>query len=479
MRVRLIGVGLCLLALGLGSAAAAQDYTPNCGLAPDADELAIYQRKVCADFLPCKMVQDIGNTGCRVANGLKNLFTSKARDEEPRYDALPEIEKPSVWQRIKLSVSDVFEAASPPLTPEATLAIERGVSKVSAEAAAKSPGAYSGMLDPNKAGRTGYYEGQLINGKPDGAGTVIGPDGRMVRGEFQDGALKRGEVVRQDGVIMAGRWENGVMNGRGAVQLANGVVEASNTYKDGTPIGPLTRTYPDGSREIQVRDPDGKVVATGPRASKGQEPQAPTYTPPMAGGPSGRGIIIEQFDRCIGTPNNNFCKEAKPTAPTPPAATPANPIGGIFGVAGIGGNIAAMAKVTPGGATGAAAQPRAVAAPAVSAAPAQSAGGLGQGWAGVEQRCGPELQAYYARPASSQYDTREEREKGNRSFYAQYLGAKRPSGVGVLDQDYLLGEMSMYDNFPTHPRNALASCILRTVWLQRGFGALPPPQMPR
>lgn len=347
-----MGVALCVILLGVGNIAGAQEYNPNCGPAPD-DELAVYQRRACASFLPCKFVQDIGNTGCRLANGLSTLFTTKAREEESGYDALPETEKLGVWQRIKLSVSDVFEAASPPLTPEATLAIERGLSKVTAEAAAKSPGAYSGMLDPNKAGRAGYYEGQLTNGKPDGAGTVIGSDGRMVRGEFQGGALKRGEVVRQDGVIMAGRWENGAMNGRGAVQLADGVVETSNTYKDGTPIGPLTRTYPDGSREIQVRDAEGKVVATGARAPKGQEPQAPTYTPPMAGGPSGRGIIVEQFDRCIGTPNNNFCKDAKlaakpastPTSAKAPLA-PGSPLGGVFAGTSVNGNIAANSKAS-------------------------------------------------------------------------------------------------------------------------------------
>ena len=59
-----------------------------------------------------------------------------------------------------------------------------------------------------------HYEGQVVNGMPEGSGREVRPDGTVIEGTFQNGKLHGpGRVVDAHGMAQEGEWEDGELQG--------------------------------------------------------------------------------------------------------------------------------------------------------------------------------------------------------------------------------------------------------------------------
>ena len=60
------------------------------------------------------------------------------------------------------------------------------------------------------------YEGQFLNRKRDGLGTLISADGEFYTGNFQNDTQQgSGRFIGKDGVLYEGEWHNGKKSGQG------------------------------------------------------------------------------------------------------------------------------------------------------------------------------------------------------------------------------------------------------------------------
>eukprot|EP00435_Cladocopium_sp_Y103_P054000 s848_g17.t1 len=59
-----------------------------------------------------------------------------------------------------------------------------------------------------------HYEGQVVNGMPEGSGREVRPDGTVIEGTFQNGKLHGlGRVIDAHGMAQEGEWEDGELQG--------------------------------------------------------------------------------------------------------------------------------------------------------------------------------------------------------------------------------------------------------------------------
>lgn len=91
-----------------------------------------------------------------------------------------------------------------------------------------------------------FYQGEVVSGKPSGAGTLIFLDGGLVEGHFQDGKPNgAGRYFSTTGDAYVGEFKDGKKHGKGKVEFASG-----NTYegdwKDDLCDGDGTEKHADG-----------------------------------------------------------------------------------------------------------------------------------------------------------------------------------------------------------------------------------------
>ncbi|MDR4509120.1 MAG: hypothetical protein MRJ65_12960 [Candidatus Brocadiaceae bacterium] len=96
----------------------------------------------------------------------------------------------------------------------------------------------------------GQYEGEIKNGKPNGQGTYLSPDGRKYVGEFKDGVFSgQGTYTFPDGTKYVGEFEDGKIEGQGTVSFRSGMKYAGE-FKEALYNGKGTLTNPDGGKII-------------------------------------------------------------------------------------------------------------------------------------------------------------------------------------------------------------------------------------
>jgi hypothetical protein len=77
------------------------------------------------------------------------------------------------------------------------------------------------------------YQGEKVNGKYHGPGTLLMPDGSKYVGEFSAGQRHgRGTLTTADGVTMSGEWLEDKLNGQGKIVRSCGTIR-EGTFKDG------------------------------------------------------------------------------------------------------------------------------------------------------------------------------------------------------------------------------------------------------
>jgi len=94
----------------------------------------------------------------------------------------------------------------------------------------------------------GKYEGDILNGIPNGHGTITTPDGLKYVGEFKDGRRHGyGTSTSPEGSSYVGDWKNGKQNGYGTLTTSDaGKYEGG--YKDAMPHGYGIYITPDGEK---------------------------------------------------------------------------------------------------------------------------------------------------------------------------------------------------------------------------------------
>lgn len=104
-------------------------------------------------------------------------------------------------------------------------------------------------------------EGQWRNGKREGQGTQIWPDGAKYEGEWKNGkACGKGKFWHVDGDVFEGEWENDKANGYGVYTHKDGA-QYKGYWKDDCQHGKGIETWADGSRyegEYKLGKKDGE-----------------------------------------------------------------------------------------------------------------------------------------------------------------------------------------------------------------------------
>ena len=96
----------------------------------------------------------------------------------------------------------------------------------------------------------GKYEGEIMNGVPDGIGTLTWSDGEKYEGEYKDGFPNgQGTMTFPDGDKYIGEHKDGEYNGQGTYTYPNGD-KYIGEFKDGEYHGQGTMTYPDGDKFV-------------------------------------------------------------------------------------------------------------------------------------------------------------------------------------------------------------------------------------
>ena len=96
------------------------------------------------------------------------------------------------------------------------------------------------------------YQGEFINGYPNGKGKIIYPDGQSkissYEGDVKYGRMNGvGTIVQRDGIIYTGNVQNGMANGKGVYKFLNGNVWESN-FKNNIASGQSIATFADGGK---------------------------------------------------------------------------------------------------------------------------------------------------------------------------------------------------------------------------------------
>ena len=90
------------------------------------------------------------------------------------------------------------------------------------------------------------YQGDVKNGKPDGLGVLIHPNGGKYVGSWKDGKENgQGTITYPSGNKYVGSWKDGKHHGQGTVTFSDGRKYVGE-FKDGTFNGQGTFTTSDG-----------------------------------------------------------------------------------------------------------------------------------------------------------------------------------------------------------------------------------------
>jgi len=97
----------------------------------------------------------------------------------------------------------------------------------------------------------GYkFVGEYKDGKQNGQGTQTFPDGRKYVGEFKEGKRNgQGTYTYPNGKKHEGEWKDGKPNGQGTYTRTDGL-KYEGEYKDGKRHGKGTKTYPNGDKYV-------------------------------------------------------------------------------------------------------------------------------------------------------------------------------------------------------------------------------------
>ena len=115
----------------------------------------------------------------------------------------------------------------------------------------------------NKAGHEGPtgYEGEKLDGKYHGQGTMTWSNGDKYEGEWKDGKLHgQGTLTWYDGWKHVGEWKDGKEHGQGSTSNADGFVTLEGTFKEGK-IWDGKETCPVGGHLADFKDGEKLVVS--------------------------------------------------------------------------------------------------------------------------------------------------------------------------------------------------------------------------
>jgi len=94
------------------------------------------------------------------------------------------------------------------------------------------------------------YEGEIVNGVPNGQGTMTCCDGVKYVGGYKDGEKNgQGTETFPDGSGYVGEFRDGKKNGQGTFTWFDGQKDEGE-YKDGKQNGQGTETYPNGQKYV-------------------------------------------------------------------------------------------------------------------------------------------------------------------------------------------------------------------------------------
>ena len=264
------GVALGLLALAGASAAPAQAQTndPTCkAVSPETEADDI---KIARTWLPMAIAINAIQGACKVHDFLVNVIT---RQPDPD----------------KVTAEDVFEAAKPSDGTGGDPVFKARVAKLPSAASTpswnKRPTADPVILPPATAGgQPSLFQPNkpLTGAAPvsateiQGSGTLLTPDG-LKRGTFANGKLNGvGEEINPDGAWRGGTYEAGrnISNMFEVRTLDGKTYLAVGSIVDGQIDGLVERVFADGSRQFEDWE-NGKLMQVGVRAPKGSSPIAP------------------------------------------------------------------------------------------------------------------------------------------------------------------------------------------------------------
>ncbi len=113
----------------------------------------------------------------------------------------------------------------------------------------------------------GTYTGQILDGKPHGAGTWVHEDGARYEGEFKEGFFHgQGKYVDVSGTQYSGGWKKSLAHGYGTFYFPE-VLEYTGELKEGVFHGQGTLTFFEGEEyvgEFQEGRPHGRGTVTYP-----------------------------------------------------------------------------------------------------------------------------------------------------------------------------------------------------------------------
>ena len=95
---------------------------------------------------------------------------------------------------------------------------------------------------------TSRYDGEMIDGKPNGQGELVKPDGTRYEGGFKDGWTQgNGIATYESGEHYEGEFLHGLPHGQGIMTYSTGE-RLEGEFVDGIPQGYGTVIYPNGDR---------------------------------------------------------------------------------------------------------------------------------------------------------------------------------------------------------------------------------------
>ena len=236
----------------------------NCASAADRDPDHETAKSIFRAHVAFEVLYSMLETRCAVGD-----FVARLRTSQPDAD--------------KITSDDLVDAATPKTVSERLSAyLDRTRRRVERMLV----GDEERIRRANEMQREGiYYEGEFdANGQPSGSGLSIDRAGVLRRGNFNAGRLDgNGAEVRPDGTVAAGSYKSGELSGDGAVQNPAGTT-LEGTFDHGLPVGEVIAVFPDGSRQRQIRDASGTMVALGPLVAPEDASTlgAPTRDPAVA-----------------------------------------------------------------------------------------------------------------------------------------------------------------------------------------------------
>ena len=271
-----LSLTLALMATALCTHAHAQSG-PGCVPAPGSDDA--FQQDIARAWLPMRIGIDVARAACRAHEFVADLLKRKPEPDGLTLDDVVESSKPDVGTRHDASY-DAQRAKMPSPTTRPSWNQHPTTSIVVLPP--NTAGGVPVLFQPNSADRVQTPAPTSVS-NIQGPGTLLSAEG-MKRGTFQNGKLNGvGEEIDPDGTWRAGTYDRGTNVGQvfevkrvgGRTYLTHGAIV------DGKRDGMVERVFADGSTQFEDWE-DGKLMQVGNRAPKGQAALAPQtrYKPP-------------------------------------------------------------------------------------------------------------------------------------------------------------------------------------------------------